>query len=307
MHVLVTGGAGFIGSCLTRSLITAGHHVTVVDDLSAGDRTRLDGLGDGLDFHRLDVTRPEFVALAERVRPEVLCHLAAQISVRDSVARPMHDAHTNVLGTVNAGEAARAGGSRKLVFASSVATYGMPARLPVSPDAARDPRSPYAAAKLAGETYLHTYRALHGLDYTVLVLANVYGPGQGHEGEAGVVPKFVAGLLHGTRTRLYGDGTQTRDYVYVADVVEAFAAACGIVGGGRRFDIGTGTATSDRELHTIVAKAVGAPDEPEMAPARPGDLPAMVVDPAPAAAGLDWHPATSLPDGIAATVRWARG
>lgn len=306
MHVLVTGGAGFIGSRLTHALIAAGDRVTVADDLSAGDRGRLDGLGDALDLHVMDVTRPEFPALAERLRPEVICHLAAQISVRHSVADPVNDAHSNVIGTVNTCEAARAAGSRKLVFASSVATYGRPARLPVPPDAARDPRSPYAAAKLSGETYLHTYRTLHGLDYTALVLANVYGPGQGHEGEAGVVPKFVEGLLHGTPTRIFGDGSQTRDYVNVADVVEAFVAACGTAGGGRRFDIGTGTATSDRELHTIVAKAIGAPDEPESAPARPGDLPAMVVDPGPAAAELGWRPAISLPDGIAETVRWAR-
>src|SRR5690606_29466464 len=160
-------------------------------------------------------------------RPEVVCHLAAQISVRKSVADPVADARANVEGTVAVLEAARAGGARKIVFASSVAVYGRPAVIPVPGDAPTDPRSPYAASKLSAEVYLSAYRALHGLQYTTLVLSNVYGPRQSPDGEAGVVSIFTSALLSGAPTVLYGDGTQTRDYVFVDDVVEAFVLACG--------------------------------------------------------------------------------
>jgi UDP-glucose 4-epimerase len=304
MRILVTGGAGFIGSHLVGRLAGDGHEVAVVDDLSAGDEENLGAVG--VAVHRLDVTAPGLAALAAAWRPEVVCHLAARISVRDSVADPVTDARVNVLGTVSVLEAARACGARKVVFASSVAVYGMPPALPVRAGTGFDPRSPYAAAKVCGETYLATYRSLHGLDFTTLTLANVYGPRQRSGGEAGVVAIFGGALLRGEPTRVFGDGTQTRDYVYVGDVVDAFARACGERGGGGRFDIGTGVFTSDIELHTLVAAAAGAPDEPAFAPQRPGDLPAMAVDPAPARDGLGWAAATSLPEGVKATVDWLR-
>lgn len=204
-------------------------------------------------------------------------------------------------------EAARRSGARKVVYASSVAVYGRPKELPVPGDATPDPRSPYAASKLGGELYLATYRALYGLEYTTLVLSNVYGPRQSPEGEAGVVAIFTDALLNGKPTVVYGDGTQTRDYVFVADVVDAFARACGPDGDGRRFNIGTGVQTTDRELHSLVAAAAGVPDEPRFAPPRLGDLPAMAVDPGPAFDGLGWRPRYDLPTGIKITVDWARG
>jgi UDP-glucose 4-epimerase len=299
--VLVTGAAGFIGSHLVDRLIADGHEVIGVDDLSSGANLR-----DGVELIEMDVADPALLTLAADRRPEVICHLAAQVSVRVSVAEPLHDARVNVLGTVNVLEAARLAGTRKVVFSSSCAVYGVPAALPVSADAALAPKSPYAASKVCGEVYLEMYRALHGIDFTTLTLANVYGPRQTPEGEAGVVSIFSAGLLTGKPTQVYGEGKQTRDYVYVLDVVDAFAKACGEQGGGRRFNIGTGLQTTDRDLHSLVAEAAGTADEPGFAPPRQGDLPAMAVDPGPARDGLDWEPTTGLREGLAATVAWAR-
>ncbi|WP_326825476.1 GDP-mannose 4,6-dehydratase [Streptosporangium sp. NBC_01639] len=308
MRILVTGGAGFIGSNLVDRLLADGHEVMAVDDLSGGDRDNLVAAAQSPQFrlHEMDIREPALIGLAAEWRPEVICHLAAQISVRKSVADPVHDARLNVEGTASVLTAAHSGGTRKVVFASSVAVYGVPEVIPVPGDAATDPRSPYAASKLSAETYLAAFRALHGIDYTTLVLSNVYGPRQSPDGEAGVVAIFTDALLNGTPTVLYGDGTQTRDYIFVDDVVDGFARACGDVGGGRRFNLGTGVETTDRELHALVAAAAGAADEPGGAEARPGDLPAMAVDPAPALEGLGWRPQTDLATGLKATVDWAR-
>ncbi|MGW4475672.1 NAD-dependent epimerase/dehydratase family protein [Nonomuraea sp. NPDC004354] len=303
MRVLVTGGAGFIGSHLVDALLEAGHEVAVVDDLSSGRQANLSGEA---WLHTLDVRDPALVELAVAWRPEVICHLAAQISVRASVADPMRDARVNVEGTVQVLTAAQRGGTRKVVFASSVAVYGRPPVIPVPGDAPTDPRSPYAASKLSGETYLAAFKALHGIDHTSLVLSNVYGPRQSPDGEAGVVAIFTDALLSGAPTLLYGDGDQTRDYVYVKDVVDGFVRACGEAGGGGRFNLGTGIQTTDRHLHTLVAAAAGAPDRPGFAPPRPGDLPAMAVDPLPAFEGLGWQPRTDLTTGLKETVEWAR-
>lgn len=302
MLVLVTGAAGFIGSHLVDRLLADGHEVIGVDDLSSGSNLRED-----IDFHRLDVADPALAGLVAGRRPEVICHLAAQVSVRSSVEDPRHDVRTNVLGTVNVLESARAAGSRKVIFTSSCAVYGPPDALPVPPGAPLRPASPYAASKVCGEVYAETYRALHGLDYTTLTLANVYGPRQTPEGEAGVVSIFTDAFLNGTPTKIYGDGENTRDYVYVLDVADAFARSCGERGGGRRLNVGTGLQTTDRELHTLVAEAAGAPDKPAFAPPRLGDLRAMAVDPVPTREILGWTPEIGLREGLAATVDWAKG
>ncbi|MGW0809616.1 NAD-dependent epimerase/dehydratase family protein [Nonomuraea sp. NPDC002799] len=308
MRVLVTGGAGFIGSNLVDRLLADGHDVDVVDDLSSGRRENLAGAAgsDRFRLHVLDVRDPALIGLVTELGPEVICHLAAQISVRKSVADPVHDARINVEGTASVLTAAQQGHTRKVVFASSVAVYGRPATIPVPADAPTDPRSPYAASKLSGETYLATFRALHGIEYTTLVLSNVYGPRQSPEGEAGVVSIFTDALLNGTPTVLYGDGTQTRDYIFVDDVVDGFVRACGQRGDGRRFNLGTGIQTTDRRLHSLIADAAGAQDKPGFAPPRLGDLPAMSVDPVPAHDGLGWEPRTDLPTGVKKTVEWAR-
>jgi len=309
VRALVTGAAGFIGSHVVDRLLTDGHDVVGIDDLSTGRPANLAAASAAPEFSftESDITAPELAEVVADSRPDVVLHLAAQISVRASVADPLHDARINVLGTVNVLEAARRAGVRKVLFASSGGSiYGEPATLPVDERAPTDPHSPYAAAKVTGETYLAAYRHLHGLDYTTLALANVYGPRQDPHGEAGVVAIFTSALLRGEPTRVFGDGQQTRDYVYVGDVAEAFARATGERGGGRRFNIGTGVQTSDLQLHSAVATAAGAPDEPARAPARLGDIRAVAVDPTAAAEGLGWRPTTDLATGVAAVVAWAR-
>ncbi|MQA96161.1 MAG: NAD-dependent epimerase/dehydratase family protein [Streptosporangiales bacterium] len=313
MRVLVTGAAGFIGSHLTDRLLSDGHDVFGVDDLSSGSRSNLttalrfaEGRPGAFSFQQADVADVGLPRLAEEFRPEVVCHLAAQISVRESVGDPLRDARVNVLGTLNVLEAARRTGARKVVYTSSCAVYGVPKALPLTDASPRDPISPYAASKISGEVYAQMYANLHGLRSTTLTLANVYGPRQSPAGEAGVISLFTSALLRGEPTRVYGDGAQTRDYVFVEDVVDAFVRACGDVAPNARLNIGTGVQTTDRDLHTVVAEAAGAPDDPAFAPPRPGDVPASVVDPEPARLALGWAPRTALRDGIKSTVEWMR-
>jgi UDP-glucose 4-epimerase len=311
VQVLVTGGAGFIGSHLVDRLLADGHRVTVLDDLSSGRTANLrDAFGTGrCELVEADVTTPAAAAAVAAARPEVLVHLAAQIDVRVSVADPVRDAAVNVLGTVTMLEAARVAGARKVLFASSVAVYGPPARLPITEADPTNPLSPYAASKLAGELYLRQYHSLYGLDTTAMVLTNTYGPRQNPHGEAGVIAIFADAMVAGRPTTLFGDGGNTRDYVYVGDVVEAFAAAASASPArtaGSRLNIGTGVPTSDRDLHAIVAAATGTSAEPRWAPARLGDLRDMLVDATAARRALGWRPRTGLTEGVAATVTWAK-
>ncbi|HEY8372973.1 MAG TPA: NAD-dependent epimerase/dehydratase family protein [Pseudonocardiaceae bacterium] len=309
MRALVTGGAGFIGSNLVDRLLRDGHEVVVVDDLRRGRRENLaQALESGrCRLREIDITRPELVDVMAETQPEVVFHLAAQIDVRISVADPLLDAQQNVLGTVNVAEAARRAGVRKVVFASSGGSiYGTPEHLPIAETVPVNPKSPYAASKVSGEVYLNTYRQLYGLDCTHLALANVYGPRQDPHGEAGVVAIFANAMLNGLPTKVFGDGGNTRDYVYVDDVVAAFVAAAGEAGGGRRYNIGTGVQTSDRELHTLVAAAAGAPDDPEYAPARLGDLRASALDASAAKRDLGWVPEVDIAEGVRRTVQYFR-
>ncbi|MBM9467704.1 NAD-dependent epimerase/dehydratase family protein [Nakamurella leprariae] len=307
MRTVVTGGAGFIGSSLVRRLLADGHAVTVVDDLSRGRRDNLAGLSGDLELVERDVTAAGLDRVLAAARPEVVFHLAAQIDVRASVQDPQQDARVNVLGTINVAEAAVAAGVRKVVFTSSGGSiYGTPDRLPVDEDAPINPLSPYAVAKVSGELYLNAFAQLHGLQCTHLALANVYGPRQDPHGEAGVVAIFAQAMLAGRPTRLYGDGGNTRDYVFVEDVADAFCRAAGAVGDRRRYNIGTARMTSDRELHTLVARTVGVPDEPMTAPARLGDVRDSAVDFRRAERELGWSPRTDVAAGVVRTVDYFR-
>ncbi|WP_394282307.1 NAD-dependent epimerase/dehydratase family protein [Corynebacterium sp.] len=305
MRTLVTGGAGFIGSHLVDLLIDEGHQVTVVDNLSHGKESNLNP---GAVFVQADVRTADYDQLFRDHTPEVVFNLAAQIDVRKSVEKPVEDAETNILPLIRLADAARRHGVRKIVHTSSGgAIYGEPEVFPVSEASPVDPYSPYAASKYAGEVYLNMFRNLYGLDCSHIAPANVYGPRQDPHGEAGVVAIFAQNLLSGAPTRVFGGGTNTRDYVYVGDVVRAFYLAAGDVGGGERFNIGTAVETTDRELHTLVARAAGAPDNPELAPARLGDLPRSALDYSKAKRVLGWEPQVRIDEGVARTVDYFRG
>jgi UDP-glucose 4-epimerase len=312
MRALVTGGAGFIGAGLVERLLAEGHEVDAIDDLSKGTLSNLAAsrarAGGRLSFHRFDIRSPELVDLVANRAPEVVFHLAAQADVRVSVADPALDAGINVIGSLHVLEGARRGGARKVVFAGSGGTlYGMPTDLPTPESHPRRPVSPYGVAKKAVGDYLHSYQALHGLDYAVLALANVYGPRQDPFGEAGVVAIFARRLIGGEPVTIYGDGHQTRDFVYVDDVVDAFcrakdpAAASGLV-----VNVGTGIETSVNELSAAMARLTGSPSEPIHAPARSGELARSALDPRLAGTELGWKPATALEEGLAATLDWFR-
>jgi UDP-glucose 4-epimerase len=309
----VTGGAGFIGSTLVDRLLAEGHSVDVIDNLSTGSLANLSAARANPDhqltFHQLDVRSPAVKELLARRRPEVVFHLAAQADVRVSVADPVFDADVNVLGSLQVIEAARAAGAGKVVFASSGGTiYGDPdpSQLPVKESHPQRPISPYGVAKKAVGDYLYAYRELHNLEFTALALSNVYGPRQDPHGEAGVVAIFAGRLLAGQPCSIFGDGRQTRDFVYVDDVVDAFARAA-TRGGGLVINIGMGQETSVNELYASMARHAGV-DQPALyAPERPGELRRSCLDPGRAAIHLGWKPWTTVDVGTAAVIDEFRG
>ncbi len=301
MRVLVTGGAGFIGSHLTDAFLDRGDEVSVVDDLSAGSAARLD---ERAVLHKQDIVHAgQLAALVEEIRPELICHLAAQIDVRASVAAPADDAQVNVVGTVNVLEAARRADARVLLCSTGGALYGRDAPIPSLESVLPLPESPYGIAKSCAEQYVGLYNRLHGTRHAVLRLANVYGPRQDPSGEAGVVAIFCSRVLAGQQPTIYGDGKQTRDYVYVGDVVTAFLAAAD-TGRPGTWNIGTGIETTVLDLAATIGEAAGRAVEPEFAPERPGELPrsALAVDLA--REDLGWSAATPLADGVRAVYRW---
>jgi UDP-glucose 4-epimerase len=307
MHAMVTGGAGFIGSNLVDALLARGDEVTVVDDLSTGRRENLEAaLASGATLVEQDIREGAALAeLAREARPEVVFHLAAQIDVRKSVADPAFDASINVGGTANVLEAARLGGAGRVVFTSTggaIYGEGEGQELPLAEDAPIAPLSPYGQSKFAGEGYLALYERLYGLSTVALRLGNVYGPRQDPLGEAGVVAIFCGRLRTGGRPTVYGDGRQTRDYIYVGDVVAAALAAAGSEASGP-LNAGTGIETDVLELVERLG-ALGAGDgfEPEFAPARPGEVQRIAIDPGRAERELGWRAQTALADGLRLTL-----
>ena len=305
MEALVTGGAGFIGSHLVDALVDRGDHVVVVDDLSTGRRENLDdALTKDAELLETDITDAAAVAdVFQTRRPEVVLHLAAQIDVRRSVSDPVFDLGVNVGGTLNLLEAARQTGTRRFVLASTGgAIYGEGSgrQLPLDEQAECRPDAHYGQSKYAAEGYVSLYGRLYGLSTLSLRLGNVYGSRQDPLGEAGVVAIFCGALLGGGTPRVFGDGRQTRDYVYVGDIVEAYLAAAGSEVRGT-YNIGTGVETSVLELGRLLASACEREFEPEMAPARPGEVQRIAIDSARAASDLGWRSRTALEEGLRAT------
>ncbi|MBA2725369.1 MAG: NAD-dependent epimerase/dehydratase family protein [Actinobacteria bacterium] len=316
MRALVTGAAGFIGSSLVDRLLSEGEDVVGVDNLSSGSLSNLaearrTEMGK-FSFQRVDITSNALSDLIKRTKPQIIFHLAAQVDVRKSVADPLADAMINIYGTLNVLQAADAAGVKKVVFTSSGGCiYGEPggSRLPVTEDQVflpeAMPESPYGVSKKVMLDYLRYFKAVKGLDYTALALSNVYGPRQEPASEIGlegqVVAIFSRKMLAGRPSTIYGDGSQTRDFVYVDDVVSAFVAAKEN-GSGELINIGSGTELSVAELHSRLRELTGSRYEPQHAPARPGELQRIVIDASKAADLLDWRPTTPIEEGLKRTV-----
>jgi UDP-glucose 4-epimerase len=316
MRTLITGAAGFIGSTLVDRLLREGHQVVGIDNLSTGILANLDDARRRfrLDRRRFtfvqsDIQAPELKDIVEGTNPDVIFHLAAQVNLRASVIDPQFDARTNVLGTINLLEAARHANVRRIVYAASGGSrYGAPACLPADETFVANPISPYAVAKLAGEFYMRAYAAMYGISPICLALANVYGPRQNPHGEAGVITVFGRAMITDNFATVYGDGTASRDYIYVDDVVDAFVRAAeappSTVG---TFNIGTGQQTTVIEVHRLIAAILGSSSPPSYAAAKSGELQAIALDASKAQRELGWAPSVDLPDGIERTIQWLRG
>ena len=301
MKVLVTGGAGFIGSHVADALVAHDHEVHVLDDLSSGKR---DNVPAAATFHQMDVRDSEIRRLFDEERFDVLVHHAAQMDVRRSVADPSFDADVNLIGFLNLMENAREHGIRKVVFASTGgAIYGEPEYAPQDENHPLRPLSPYGITKLCTEKYLYFYEQEYGMPWVALRYGNVYGPRQNPHGEAGVIAIFIGRLLANEQAVIFGDGEQPRDYVYVGDVVRANLAALGLEGSGV-FNVGTAVETSVNQLFRLLRDQV-RPEMPEKhEPARPGEQRRSILDYSRTRSVLGWTPEVSLEDGLMATVEW---
>jgi UDP-glucose 4-epimerase len=301
--ILVTGGAGFIGSHVVDGFLAAGFEVVVVDNLSTGRRGNLNPAA---TFYELDIRDAGLAAVFEKERPAFVSHHAAQIEVRKSVADPLFDAEVNVLGSLNLLECAREAGVERVVYASTGgAVYGEPVYLPCDEAHPVAPLSPYGASKFVVEKYLSMYQQSYGLAYTVLRYANVYGPRQNPRGEAGVVAIFAYQMLRGGQTMVNGDGDQERDFVYVGDVVQANLAAVqsGVSG---VFNIGTGLGTSINQIYDHLAEVTGYPGQKRHGPAKLGETRRIYLDVKAAEKALGWQPAVDLAEGLGRTVAYFR-
>jgi UDP-glucose 4-epimerase len=304
MRILVTGGAGFIGSHVADAYLRAGHEVGVVDDLSSGTKQNVDP---HVRFWQMDIRNPELPTILADFRPEVVSHHAAQMSVSVSVRDPRGDADINILGTLNLLESAVRHGVRRVIFASTGgAMYGDQETLPTPETVFPEPVSPYGVAKLAVERYLHAFQTMHGLEAIALRYANVYGPRQNPHGEAGVVAIFSTAILEGRTLTVNGDGEQTRDYLSVTDVVQANLLAT-VATLDRRvpiLNIGTGVEASVNDIVRLLGEILGSEVRRQLGSARPGEQQRSALNAALAKRVLGWEPTTSLRKGLAETFRW---
>ncbi|MEW6553671.1 MAG: NAD-dependent epimerase/dehydratase family protein [Actinomycetota bacterium] len=311
LRIVVTGGAGFIGSNLTDTLLAEGHAVTVVDNLSTGKFDNLMGVKDAakenrFSFLHTDIRDDALAAAFKGKEQDAVIHLAAQPDVRISVKNPVMDADINVLGTINVLQMAAESGVKRFINTSSGGcVYGEPDTIPVSEEFPRRPDSPYGVSKLVAEEYIRYYERARGISCCTLALGNVYGPRQNAFGEAGVVAIFIGKMLAGEDCTIFGDGEQTRDFVFVEDVVDAYRAALSN-GGGEFMNIGTGIQTSVNQLYRGIADIMGWEAAAVYEPPRTGELDHIALDASKAARVLGWTPRTSLQDGLARTVEWYR-
>jgi len=301
MKVLLTGGAGFIGSHVADHLLESGHEIVVVDNLSTGKR---DNVPEGTRFFEEDI-RSGCEELFREFRPEVLCHQAAQMDVRRSVQEPDFDADVNVLGTIRLLRNCVEYGVGRVIFASTGgAVYGEQEEFPAPEDHPQYPVSPYGVSKLAGERYLHYYSVQYGISYAALRYANVYGPRQDPDGEAGVVAIFSGNLAANRTSSINGTGEQTRDYVYVGDVARAAVLALEGEAPNGAYNVGTGVETSVNELYELLREISGRDLPPEHGPAKPGEQARSSVDPSKSEELLNWRPEVGLDAGLKETLRF---
>jgi UDP-glucose 4-epimerase len=303
VKVIVTGGAGFIGSHLVDALVDRGERVLVLDDLSTGER---ENINPAATFRELDIRLPEAAAAVREWRPDVVCHLAAQMSVSRSVREPLFDAGVNLVGALNLLEAAREAGARFVFASTGGALYGDADVLPTPETYPAWPVSPYGVAKLSFEHYLHCYAVQHGLRYVALRYANVYGPRQNPHGEAGVIAIFCLRMLAGEQAVINGDGRYTRDFVHVSDVVRANLAALDAPDVTGHFNVGTGRQVDINRVFELVRELLGVSVPEVHGPARAGDQRTSALDSGLIAEKLGWRPQVALEDGLEGTVAWFR-
>lgn len=299
MRILVTGGAGFLGSHLVDMLVNHGHTVTIVDNLATGSPQNVSPSAHLMVHDIRDPLDGPF----GRSQPEVVIHLAAQVSVPRSVLNPAEDASINIMGYINVLQTAVRHSVRKIILISSAAVYGVPESLPLRETAPLAPLSPYGLSKMAAEVYTRMLCTQHGLTYTILRPSNIYGPRQKADGEGAVIPAFLEHFMSGHDPVIHGDGLQTRDFIYVQDMARGVIASL-TAGDNQTLNISSGTSISILDTWRILAKLVGWRREPRFGPARAGDIPHSVMDSSEAQAALGWKPLVAFEEGLARTVEW---